>query len=77
MIQKRMVCVCDICGHIEDARTVFGKYNETDYTPPEGWSKGTVAMVDICPACTQRLAEEHEDFRIQAAHTARLNENRR
>ena len=73
MIQNRMVCVCDICGHIENARTVFGKYNETNYTAPEGWSRGTVATVDICPECTHRLAAKHEASRIPAVSTVLLN----
>ena len=77
MIRNCMVCVCDICGHIEKAQVTFGKYNETNYVAPEGWSRGTVATVDICPGCTQRLAARHEGPRIPAVSTVLLNETRR
>ena len=76
MIHQRTVCICDICGHIEDARATSGRYNETGYTAPEGWSKGHTPSVDICPACAKLLAVKRDDSRVQAVRTILLNEKR-
>ena len=76
MIQKRTVCICDICGHIENAREVLGQYNETGYSAPEGWSKGKSPTVDICPACAAKLlALKHGNSRVPAVRTVLLNNN--
>lgn len=70
MIQQREVCICDICGHIEVAQENPGQYNDTFYTAPEGWSKGTApSAVDICPACAKLLAVKCENARIPAVST--------
>ncbi len=55
MIQNLTVCRCDICGKISEAKVVGSQHNESIYTQPDGWSKGAIKSVDICPECAKKL----------------------
>ena len=55
MIKKIIVCECDICGERVPAKHVAGRYNEPEYTKPNGWITGANSEVLICPECAKRL----------------------
>jgi len=58
MIKTLTVAECDVCGKTEPAKPVFGRYNEKEYTIPEGWRRSeTNRDFCICDGCIKRLLE--------------------
>lgn len=59
MIKQVYICQCDICGAIENARSVDGRYNDVEYTYPKGWQTGIKnSEFHICPECAKKLNTE-------------------
>lgn len=56
MIKNEPHIVCDICGYAEPAKPTQGRYNETEYTIPDGWLISHVnSKVHFCPRCLEKL----------------------
>ncbi len=51
MIRQIWIAECDLCGHTEKAKAKSGRYNETDYTLPDGWGYGHNKDFTLCPEC--------------------------
>ena len=51
MIRQIWIAECDLCGHREDAKAVSGRYNETNYTLPDGWGYGYNKNFTLCHEC--------------------------
>lgn len=51
MIKQVWIAECDLCGHTEKAKAKSGRYNETDYTLPDGWGVGHNKYFILCPEC--------------------------
>lgn len=60
MIRQIWIAECDLCGHREDAKAVSGRYNETDYTLPNGWRKAHNKDFILCPKCHEKTEREKE-----------------
>jgi len=58
MIKQIWIAQCDVCGLIETARMVRGRYNDTEATLPVGWGHGHNKDVHLCPECSKRAARE-------------------
>lgn len=56
MIRQIWIAECDLCGHTEKAKAKSGRYNETDYTLPDGWCHGHNQNFLVCPECLARLS---------------------
>lgn len=55
MLKQVWICECDVCGHIEPAKFLLGRYHDTDYTYPDDWKKGRNSEILICPECAKKL----------------------
>ena len=51
MIRQIWIAECDLCGHTEKAKAKSGRYNETDYTLPDGWGYGHNKDFTLCHEC--------------------------
>ena len=51
MLKQITIAECDLCGKIEHAKAVSERYNETDYTLPDGWGYGHNKDFTLCPEC--------------------------
>ena len=58
MIKKITVCICDVCGKVENATPAGSQYNETYYSRPNGWTQGASREIDICPGCTSKITQK-------------------
>ncbi|MBQ8697390.1 MAG: hypothetical protein IJ521_00100 [Schwartzia sp.] len=58
MIKQVWVAQCDLCGKIENAKLVAGRYNETAPTLPEGWICGYNKDFHCCPECAKQIEKE-------------------
>ena len=56
MIRQIWITECDLCGKTEKAKPKSGRYNETDYTLPDGWCHGHNQNFFVCPECLARLS---------------------
>ena len=54
MIRQIWVAECDLCGRMEVAKAKSGRYNENDYTLPDGWGYGHNKNFTLCPECLSR-----------------------
>ena len=54
MIRQIWIAECDLCGETEKAKPKSGRYNETDYTLPDGWGYGHNNDFTLCPECLRR-----------------------
>lgn len=52
MLIQITIAECDLCGKTEPAKALSGRYNDIDYTLPDGWSKGHNNSFILCPECT-------------------------
>lgn len=55
MLKEITMCICDICGYQEPAKTESGHCNETAYILPNGWTYGHNRYVHMCPDCSKKL----------------------
>lgn len=55
MLKQVWIVECDLCGKVERAKSVLGRYNETDYTLPEGWKHGHNKNCTFCPECGKEI----------------------
>ena len=55
MLKQVWIAKCDLCGRVEQAKAVFGQYNETNYTIPEGWDTGHNKDFILCPECLSAI----------------------
>ncbi len=51
MLKQITIAECDLCGKTEPAKAVSGRYNETDYTLPDGWGYAHNKDFVLCPEC--------------------------
>ena len=59
MIKQVWVAQCDLCGKMENARVVPGRYNEQQATLPIGWSNGyNKDKIFIVAKSAPRIAKE-------------------
>ena len=66
MIKTLTVAECDVCGKTEPAKLVFGRYNENEYTLPEGWRRSeTHRDFCICDGCIKRLEKPVVNYRSE------------
>lgn len=57
-IEKKTVCVCDICGFVVEAvKLESGALHDfEEYVCPDTWSHGKADKnIDICPRCARKL----------------------
>ncbi len=66
MIRQIWIAECDLCGHREDAKAVSGRYNETDYTLPNGWGYGHNKDFTLCPECLARKSAREGDRSVES-----------
>ena len=57
MLKQITIAECDMCGKTEPAKAVSGRYNEREYTLPDGWSRGHNKDFMLCPECTSIYSE--------------------
>ena len=50
-LKQIWVAQCDLCGRLEHAKNVPGRYNNTDYIVPDGWDRGQNKDFVLCPEC--------------------------
>lgn len=65
MLKQITIAECDLCRKTEPAKAVSGRYNETDYTLPDGWSKGHNDSFILCPECASARELETTHSTIQ------------
>ena len=65
MLRQITIAECDLCGKTEPAKAVPGRYNEREYTLPDGWSKGHNNNFILCPECTSTKELETQHSTLQ------------
>lgn len=67
MLKQITIAECDLCGRTEKAKAVSGRYNDREYTLPDGWSRAHNKEFILCPECQtatcnhrEKKAENHE-----------------
>lgn len=55
MIKQIWIAQCDICGASQNAKHVLGRYNDSEYTLPDGWIYGNNKNMAICSECAKKL----------------------
>ena len=51
MLKQITIAECDLCGRTEKAKAVSGRYNDREYTLPDGWSRAHNKNFILCPEC--------------------------
>lgn len=51
VIKSIWIAECDMCGRTEPAKEITGRYNETKYDLPDGWSRAHNEKFILCPDC--------------------------
>ncbi len=51
MLKQIWIAECDMCGRTEEAKAVIGRYTETGYDLPDGWSRAHNKNFILCPEC--------------------------
>lgn len=59
-IEQKIVCVCDICGFMVEAKCDDGVCARA----PETWEHGKSGNIDICPRCAKKLEKPEWNYRI-------------
>lgn len=65
MLKQITIAECDLCGKTEPAKAAIGRYNETGYDLPDGWSKGHNNNFILCPECTSTKELETQHSTLQ------------
>ncbi len=66
MIRQIWIAECDLCGRMEAAKAKSGRYNENDYTLPDGWGYGHNKNFTLCPECLARKPVREGDSSVES-----------
>lgn len=58
MIKQIWIAQCDVCGKMENARIMMGRYNEEEHMLPIGWGNGYTEDIHLCPECSKRMMKK-------------------
>lgn len=66
MKKQTWIVECDLCGKVERAREVEGRYNETVYDLPKGWGHGHNKNFTLCPECLACISAREGDNVVES-----------